>query len=307
MAPSHLKKKSSNVHDRFFRKVMERPEVLNEFLETHLPRDLLNKINLKKIQRMPKSFITDLSKDLIADLICKVKIDKHDGYLVFLIEHQSTPDQLMPFRVLQYMCEIISKHLDNTKRKKIPLVVPLVVYNGKKTYKYSNDIKELVDAPKLLVESYFLKPFQLIDLNKIDDGILREKLWAGVVSLAMKHIHSQNMTKILSVLKIIAEIDSEGERRFSAILLNYVVEHGEFSKSRKFLKAIQGQVPVKFEEEIVTLAQQFAAEGAAKSKAQIALNLLRETGDPDFTGRVTGLSPKQIKKLQEQLSDKDSN
>lgn len=288
------KQKSSNTHDHFFRKVMERSEVLNAFLKTHLPGELLKKINLKKIQRMPKSFVTDMSKDLIADFICKVKIDKHDGYLVFLIEHQSTPDELMPFRVFQYTCEIISKHLDNTGRKKIPLVIPLVVYNGKRPYRYSTDIKALIDAPQGLIDTYFLQPFQLIDLTKIDDEILKENLWAGAVSLAMKYVHTQNMPKVLSVFQVIAKIDDSKERRFRRILLNYVLLNDEFKQNQELFKAIQDQLPKPFVEEVMTLAEQLKAEG----KAEAALNVLRETGNVDLAARVAGLTIEQIRNLQ---------
>ena len=62
----------------------------------------------------------------------------------------------------------------NPKTKTIPLVVPLVVYHNKKSYPYSTNVKDIVDAPRELIEEYFLKPFLLVDLTKIADEELKQ-------------------------------------------------------------------------------------------------------------------------------------
>ena len=77
----------------------------------------------------------------------------------------------MPFRMLKYMCNIIDNHLKTHGSKKIPLIYPLVIYHGKRRYLFSTDLNDLVDAPPALIDRYFLKPFQLIDLGPIDDSL----------------------------------------------------------------------------------------------------------------------------------------
>jgi hypothetical protein len=52
---------------------------------------------------------------------------------------------------------------------------------------------DLVDAPKEWVEAYFLKPFTLIDLNKIEDEELKQRSWAGVMELTLKYIFARDM------------------------------------------------------------------------------------------------------------------
>ena len=44
---------------------------------------------------------------------------------------------------------------------------------------------DLIDAPPSLTERYFLKPFQLIDLGQIDDEILKQHVWSGVMEFAL--------------------------------------------------------------------------------------------------------------------------
>jgi hypothetical protein len=52
---------------------------------------------------------------------------------------------------------------------------------------WRTNIKDLVDAPKHLVDAYFLKPFTLIDLTRIEDEVLKKTTWAGVMELILKH------------------------------------------------------------------------------------------------------------------------
>ncbi len=47
-----------------------------------------------------------------------------------LIEHQSTPDKLMAFRLLRYGLAAMQRHLD-AGHDTLPLVVPILFYHGK--------------------------------------------------------------------------------------------------------------------------------------------------------------------------------
>lgn len=47
-----------------------------------------------------------------------------------LIEHQSTPDKLMAFRLLRYALAAMQRHLD-AGHDTLPLVVPILFYHGK--------------------------------------------------------------------------------------------------------------------------------------------------------------------------------
>lgn len=68
----------------------------------------------------------------------------------------------MAFRMIEYTVNLIRAHLKKYKTQKIPLVVPLVIYHGKRCH-FETNIEALVDAPKELSERYFLKTFQLMN------------------------------------------------------------------------------------------------------------------------------------------------
>ena len=81
----------------------------------------------------------------------------------------------------------------------------MVVYHAETAYPYSTDIKDIVDAPRILIDRYFLKPFQLIDLARIEDEELKTHAWSGVMEFVMKHIFARD---ILPYLQDIMQIST---------------------------------------------------------------------------------------------------
>ena len=75
-----------------------------EFLETYLPAEVKDKCNLDKLAIVSGSYVEDDLKAHASDIVYKLNLKDNTGcaYVYALIEHQSTPDRLMPFRILRY-------------------------------------------------------------------------------------------------------------------------------------------------------------------------------------------------------------
>ena len=201
--------------------------------------------------------------------------------------------------MLKYMCNIIDHHLKTYGGKKIPLIYPLVIYHGKRKYPFSTDLNDLVDAPSSLIDRYFLKPFQLIDLGQIDDQTLKQHAWSGVMEFALKHIFARD---ILPWLKDIAatlrHLDNAGGRDYIEIVLQYLLERGELSDNEAFFKLIDTQISHEVGEKIMSLAEQLKEEGRIEKEREIAKRMLNEGMDPALVAKVTGLSLNKVKMLQ---------
>ena len=69
-----------------------------------------------------------------SDLLFRTTFDGDDAYLYFLIEHQSSPDDLMAFRMLRYQVRIWERHLKTepttSGKTGLPMIVPVVLYQG---------------------------------------------------------------------------------------------------------------------------------------------------------------------------------
>ncbi|WP_341756318.1 MULTISPECIES: Rpn family recombination-promoting nuclease/putative transposase [unclassified Candidatus Tisiphia] len=182
-------------HDKIFRKSMENPIVAKEFLATHLPKDVLALIDSPTLKLEKDSFIEPDLSETISDVLFSVKFNDTDGYIFLLLEHQSTVDQLIAFRLFKYMVNICDRYLTiNPKSKSLPLIYPLVLYNGKKKYDAPLNIWDLFTYSDL-ARSFWTNDCQLINVHDIPDEELKKKLWSGILLFFLKHIHERQLLK----------------------------------------------------------------------------------------------------------------
>jgi predicted transposase/invertase (TIGR01784 family) len=89
-----------HAHDFFFKMAMSDKRIAREFFDAHLPEEIRKVVELEQLELEPTSYIDDMRKETIADMLFKAQIGGHDAYLYLIVDHQSSPDRLMPFRVL---------------------------------------------------------------------------------------------------------------------------------------------------------------------------------------------------------------
>lgn len=309
--------KNNFKHDHFFRAVMKQPKVRKEFLENYLPAQVIELIDFKKIELMPADFITISNKKLDSDLICKMPIANKEAYLVTLIEHQSTADPMMPLRIMRYTCEIMHKH--SKKNKTLPLVIPLVIYHGKKAYNYPIDIKKCIDAPAHLIDEFFLQPFKLIDLNKISDEILKEHLWSGLMLLTLKRAYSDKLEEIKNLFITVNEmylIETNESQQLVEIVLNYLMRKSKLSKTKELEKELDNWGSKPFKEAFMTLGQAYEQKGEQRGRLEgeqrgrletqqeTAIRMLALGADIEFIQKATLLTKEEIQALKNQRTKK---
>lgn len=300
----------TNPHDQFFRQAMKDKRVANEFLKIHLPSEICALVDFDALTLQPRSQTNAVRRESIVDVLFKTQIGGKEAYIYLLLEHQSTPDPLMSFRVIQYTINAIDEHLRIYKTTKIPLIYPLVVYHGK-PYHFTTNINDLVDAPRELVEKYFLKPFQLLDLNQIEDEMLKQNTWSGIMAFVLKHIFARDMLPFLrDIAPLLKMVDQHNGRDFIGIVLQYILERAELSDEEAFFKLINTNLSHDIGEKIMSLAEKLRLEGELRGKLEgklegeylksieIALRMIEAGSDAAFIMKVTKLPLEKIKELQ---------
>lgn len=301
------KNKITNPHDKLFRASMHHPEVARDFLMTHLPSDIVNKVNLKTIIICPNTFIDEDLKLTESDVLIKCNFEEKEGYIYILAEHQSTQDLLMPFRLMKYLIKIWDYHQAHSKKKKVipfPAIFPLVFYTGISSYKAPRSIWELCGEQSELMRKILSEPFHLIDLNTIPEKTLTDRMWSGTMEFLMRHRFRQHVTQeIQKIAQNINRLMLEEKGQFVLQLLSYIIAVDEEHRSIVELTTIiHDKLLPEVEKEIMSLAEQLKEEGKLEGKLEEKLEtahrLLDAGVEPAFVAKATELSLKTIKELQ---------
>lgn len=123
-----------NPHDQYFKKSMENPRVAQDFFRHFLPKHILKRVDLSTLSLQSTSFIDAQLKNRFSDLVFEVSCDGGIGYIYLLIEHQRKGDPLMALRMLEYSTQLMRRHVTMHKTHVLPLVIPIVFYNGDEPY-----------------------------------------------------------------------------------------------------------------------------------------------------------------------------
>ena len=130
----------NNEHDKVFRDLLSIKEealiLINKALK---PKEKIK----EEIELYNNRFITSKYKDRESDIIYKVK----NKNIFFIIEHQSTIDYSMVYRMLEYSIEIMRQIIQGKENKrktyKYPLIIPIVIYTGDKKWDAKLSMKEI--------------------------------------------------------------------------------------------------------------------------------------------------------------------
>lgn len=125
-----MEKVSQTPHDAVFRQMLMHHAVAKDFLQLYLPAPFLAICELDSLQLVSGSFVEEDLRASYSDILYSLRTRHGPGYVYALIEHQSTPDKLMAFRLLRYALAAMQRHLD-AGHDTLPLVVPILFYHGK--------------------------------------------------------------------------------------------------------------------------------------------------------------------------------
>lgn len=310
-----MSKNRLNPHDRFTRAMMTNQKVIREFFESHLPDNIKNVLDFSSILPQKDSFVDDKLRLQIADLVYEVKFNGSPGFIYLLLEHASTPDKLLPFRMIKYMLAIMDQHLKKTQSGKLPFIYPLILYTGDKPYPYSMDLWDMFGSEKDLAKETMMNPYPLIDLTQVSDDELKKYLWFGTMALILKHVHDSDILPLFkSQLQVFRTLEKEGEEEYLYTVISYVVEAAEVSNKEEFLEAIK-QLESVSEEKVMTIAEQFRQEGFKKGIEKgiekgkletfkaitLALHLFKEGKSLIQTSEATGLPVKELEEIKKKI------
>ena len=254
--------KKLSPHDRFTRSLMTNRKVAEEFFRKNLPEHIKKTIDFSSIELKKESYIDDKLKLQITDLLYSVFFNGREGFLYVLLEHASTPDRFLPFRMYRYVSAIMEDHLKNKENKTLPLVYPMILYTGKKPYKHSMSFFDLfLENERELAKEIFTSPYHLIDLTQVSDEELKQYMWFGTMALVLKHIRDPNIVPFFeSIVDVLKELEKRDEEAYIYTVITYMAGTGEVPEKSKFFETTKKLESVNEEKIMSTLVEQLQPE-----------------------------------------------
>ncbi len=308
-----MKKKNNTPtpHDATFRQFLTQPEVARDFMELHLPAELRAICDLNTLKLESGSFVEDNLRQYFSDVLYSLKTTAgDDGYVHVLIEHQSTPDRHMAFRLIRYAVAAMQRHLD-AGHKKLPLVIPMLFYTGKRSpYPYSTRWLDEFANPELAGKLYSTA-FPLVDVTVIPDDEIAGHRSMAALTLLQKHIHHRDLAELVDRL---APILLAGYLSSSQVvsLVHYIVQAGETSDAEAFVRQLAQRVP-QHGDTLMTIAQQLEQKGIEKgiqlgrqeghsegerdATLKIARTMLQNGLDRNTVMKMTGLTEDELAQI----------
>ena len=327
-------------HDSYFRTCMANPDIAIPFCKTHIDKSLSSKIDYTTMRIVNRSFLTKALRNCASDVVLEFDLvnpqnsptqtsENKQVSIAILIEHQSTPDKLMAFRVFHYLFNYLNEQLKQQKSDKhlLPPVYPLVFYNGTQTpYPYKLDLFECFADPYQVMKRVLIDEIKLIDVNQLSETELKTQDFLGLMTRAMKFRNITEQTidylKALFIdLHLLLEgCDDKNILKVKDYIQTSITYLAAISDIDDFRQAIveNTQIPETTRGDFMTAAEYYIqqgealgeargeargeAKGEARGKSEVAVNALKKGFAVEMVVDLTGLTVEKVKQLKRNIN-----
>jgi predicted transposase/invertase (TIGR01784 family) len=309
------KKRISVKSDEFCKKALENQIAARQFLEAYLPADIRERVDLSVITIEKESYIDGHLRKQYSDIVYSVKDTTQDNtndkaYIYILLEQQSTSDYWIALRLWKYALSLADRHRKG--KAKLPLIVPMVLYNGSKAYKAPRNLWELFTDPQL-AKQLMGGDYALVDLQAMADDDIIKKQHLGMMEFFLKHIHQRDMLALweafLTQFKQSIEIDRANGYIYIRLFLEYTGTKVKAEERPRLHRLLTDHLEQDGEKIMSTIADEYFEKGMEQGIQQgvergiekVAKELLRKGFTIEDISELTSLSVKEVTALKNTL------
>ena len=324
-------KKIHQPHDKGYKYILKIKKEFINLLKGFVKEQWVDSVTEKHIVRIDKSFIDSHFQGKEADIVYQYRNGEKETIFYILLEHQSTSDKKMMFRLLLYMIEIWRDYLNEKKLTllpetndtkkvdfKIPAIIPIVLYTGTSHWHDPKSFKEIIyNASQFEKQSLDFEAL-FIDISIIDDeDFLRQE---SVISLAMYMDKVRTLKEFLKKFRIVRLIYNKLNMREKRMLTKWTKEIllERFNETTRetienildeenpkevniMITNLERVIEREFQEKYMEGKIEGKFEGKIEGKIEDAKQMLSEGLSLSLIQKITQLSLEQIQDIQADL------
>ena len=269
-------------HDKLAKAVFSQLEHAKAELSSVLPAAIVSKIDWSTLVLVSGEFVDPSLTHLHTDLLYTVRIGSRSACIYVLLEHMSTVERTMSFRLLRYMTRVWSRFEQDNPGKPLPVIIPVVLHHSDAGWTAPTQFGELFDVGEELrsVMSPFVPDFKFVldDLSKVDDEALRARAVTELVRLTLLVLQRcRDAEDPVSVLRpwmstMVAVLTAPNGVEALSAVAGYIMEASEGRPEE--LGAFFRELGPRAEEAYVTAAEKLTAQVRAKALVEGQATLL---------------------------------
>jgi hypothetical protein len=220
-------------HDRSYRLLFSQPRMVEDLVRRFLGEPWVEDLDFTTLERLNASHISEKLESRDGDLVWRVRLrggEREHIYLV--IEFQSEPQRFMALRQSVYvglLYQQLLKQGELTADGKLPLVLSIVVYNGKTGWAAPLELADLIRLELRGAEAWAPRlRYRLIELEACRPEDLRGRnLVALLIRLERSGTRSGLRRVIRDLVAALRGPDEGGLRRAFVVWLQRVLLPGK--------------------------------------------------------------------------------
>ena len=230
---------TNSEHDKLFKKLLENREQTAKFLDMVLCSG--KDITAKNLELYNKEFVTDKFEKNETDIVYKVT----NLNVYIIIEHQSTADRTMPYRVRKYKTALMDSAINKKEMKKanykLPRIIAIVLYTGKQEWK-NKKLEDMQEPLKWYKEDY--DEFILVDVNSFK----KEKILEGnlIITKVMLLEREENLENVIKDIEIIMDKEKIKQdiqyKELLKVFIEYTFINEKYKAIRKYIETMINKI-----------------------------------------------------------------
>lgn len=284
-----------NIHDKFFKEIFSRKEIMVDFIQEIFPEILRNNLNVSTLQLENNSFTGEELDEYFSDLIYSCEYaGKKTIRISLLLEHKSYVEDFPHFQLNQYLLNIWKEDL---KQKQQPtLTIPIVIYHGSRKWK-KRPVASYFDETDEILENYIPSfDYLLFDISHFSDEQIRnfKNRFFALSTVLLKYSRTKRYFEQIAedfaeILSVILEYETND---IAIPLFHYLSNTSD--ATRKEMNDVFNRISPQNENKAMTLYSRLFNEGrqegiqegmqeGAKNEFEKGIIRLKEYGMDDAT------------------------